>query len=193
MAVRDDGGLGYLVWEIIGGSSADIEGAAHLLSVKPQRLRAILRGHLRVSQEFVRERSWAEHLARTFPLTWAERRDAFGRRFELLSPRRGGTLCAPLDRGSFGYTLWLIIGGRSANVGQTARRLGLHPLTLSEMIQGKRSLPRKMQQGKEWIGAISTEFPESWARYADAFHVRLNELRRRTVGQRALRRIRRPQ
>ncbi len=75
----------------------------------------------------------------------------------------------PKDKASFGYVLWLIIGGKNANKGLAAQQLGIARPSLSNVIHGKKRISQQAIIQKRWRKILSTHYSERWRKHSDDF------------------------
>ena len=169
--------FGHVLWCIIGSQAPALAEAARRLAVTPHTLDSILHGRRQISQKALAEKNWRGVLAAYYPDAWPQYQAAFERHAVALPNGPGVKSCQPRDAKSFGFTVWLIIGGETANVKAAAQRLGIHPNSLSSILHGRHQISQKTMAERNWRGVFATHYPSAWLLHQAAFEQRAKRMR----------------
>jgi plasmid maintenance system antidote protein VapI len=96
-----------------------------------------------------------------------------------LSPSRDGRKSREPQRpDSFGYVLWLIIGGENARIGEAADLLGIDRPSLSKIIHNKQHISQFTMKSQRWPAVLAKHFPAGWMRHKSNFYKHAAKLKR---------------
>ncbi|MFY9287116.1 MAG: hypothetical protein WAO98_01315, partial [Alphaproteobacteria bacterium] len=173
---QDKNGLGYTLWLIIGGKTADMTRAADALGIFTSTLSGIIHRNRGITQKFIADKKWREQLARYYPEAWAIHGAAFEKHVETL--RDIPPVCdrEPENKDSFGHVLWKIIG-EDSNKREAAERLGIAKPTISTIFHTSTHVSRQMIEDKKWRTVLALYYPATWAQYKNQFEERARQLR----------------
>jgi|GEM_PF-2928622 plasmid maintenance system antidote protein VapI len=165
--------FGYVLWEILGGRDIDLDEAAARLQVSPDTLRIIIQGKQGVSQQEIKDKNWREIFVRYYPETWSFHELSFNQYAAFLKKHpakvREYKNLKPEDEKSFGYLLWLIIGGEDADINDAAQCLRIFPGTLDALLHGKKGISQQGIASRQWRTILAGHYPDAWRRYAVDF------------------------
>ncbi|MFY9288418.1 MAG: hypothetical protein WAO98_07940 [Alphaproteobacteria bacterium] len=177
--IEDSGSLGYVVAKIIGGSSARVGIAAQNLGVPYNTFSEFLHSSRAISRDYIETNKWASKLAEFYPEGWRKHGIVFQQRLELIERN---AVQEPQDKESFGHVLFLILGGRNANLAKAQKYLGISRSTLSKIIHNHRNgrdslfISQQLIVHKNWREAFAEHYPETWKLHAATFEERVKAL-----------------
>jgi hypothetical protein len=164
------------LWAILRTGNDNLTQAAARLKVKPAELSGIIRGHRSITSGYVQEKDWRQILARYYPQGWQTHAARFEAHARDLKRRGGRQASMPQDRGSFGYVLWKILGGRAIDMPLAALRLQLPGYRLSAIIHNHIPLSQRFVTSRHWDRVLSEHYPHAWAAHRDTFFARFEVL-----------------
>ncbi len=174
---KDKSSFGYVLWLIIGGENANFSIAAEHLGLNSQRISEYIHGKKEPSQEYIEANKWRELLALHYPDGWKQYGNLFGRRFKNLPAKpRTAVPKEPEDKSGFGYALWLVLGGKKANMELAAERLAIAPRRLSALIHGKQKTSQKYIEDNGWRAIFERHYPKTWKKNRDFFESSVKKL-----------------
>lgn len=74
-------------------------------------------------------------------------------------------LSEPDDKTSFGYTVWLTIGGPNGKIKNAAVLLKLTPSNMSSFLRGRHNVSAAAVAKKGWIRILEEKYPDGWREY----------------------------
>jgi len=119
---------------------------------------------------------WREILAAYYPDSWQRFVTIFEQRVTALPSKAVTSATKHQDDGSFGYALWLIIGGEKAKLDETAKQLGISLSTLCGFLHKKKRISQQVLAHKKWHMVFMTYYPEGWKQYMPLFEERAAKL-----------------
>jgi hypothetical protein len=164
------------LWSILRTGNDNREKAARRLNVTPGELSGIIRGHRSITSAYVQEKDWRQILARYYPQGWQTHAARFEAHARDLKHRGGRQAQIPIDRDSFGYVLWKILGGPAIDMPLAAQRLQLPSYRLSAIIHNHIPLSQRFATSRHWDRVLAEHYAHAWAAYRDAFFTRLEAL-----------------
>ncbi len=164
------------LWSILRTGNDNLNEAAARLQVTLAELSNILRGHRAITSHYVQDKAWRKSLARHYPQGWQRHAARFEAQAAKLKQRAGRQPRIPEDRGSFGYILWTILGGRRIDLPLAAQRLKLSSERLSGIVHGHTSLSRRFVSSKQWDRVLAEHYPDTWSKHRASFLARLETL-----------------
>jgi len=162
-------GFGYVLWLILGGKKMNLEKAAEQLNIDQTYLSSIIHGRIQTSQGSVSKKGWPKVLSEHYPEGWKQYGTMFDQHTGALKKRAGVSGTEPKDRNSFGYILWLILGGKDLNARQASEDLKIHPVALSMLFHGRQPVSQKTLIKKQWREVLARAYGEGWREHADEF------------------------
>jgi hypothetical protein len=168
--------FGYALWLVIGGENADVKEAASRLNARPCDLNSLISGACGISRQKVVLNRWPELLAEHYPEAWRRYGSVFEERLADLPERPGRTSREPRNKESFGHLLWLVLGGKKANVSKAAQRLEVKDCILSDILRGRKKPSQQWLKNKQWRKILAENYPDAWKQYEKVFDERVAEL-----------------
>jgi plasmid maintenance system antidote protein VapI len=147
----------------------NLEKAAEQLNIDQTYLSSIIHGRIRTSQGSVSKKDWQRVLSEHYADGWKQYGTMFDQHTSALKKRAGVPGVEPKDKNSFGYILWLILGGKDLNARQISEDLKIHPVALSMLFHGRQSVSQKTLIKKQWREVLAREYGEGWQEHADEF------------------------
>jgi hypothetical protein len=96
------------------------------------------------------------------------------RRNFLPKSKTGPLTREPIDKTSFGYTLWLILGSKEAKIRKAAKRLSVARQFLSDIIHGRRQISQQALRDKQWRETFAVHYTDGWNRHHNTFELRVH-------------------
>ncbi len=159
----------HVLWLILGGTNIDVVTATRHLKTDDTQLSAIFCGLRRISKKTMRKKQWRKVLAKHYALGWSQHAVAFERYAAMLPASAGVSSREPKDPDSFAHVLWLILGGKKAEISVSAARLNLSAQKLSSILHGRQNPPQGIIGRKSWRRVFAAHYPAAWAKYAARF------------------------
>ena len=78
----------------------------------------------------------------------------------------------PQDKDSFGYAVWLIIGGEEAKFSVSAKLLGIGRTALSEVVHSTANTNQEVLEKYNWREKMAAHFPDAWKQHEAIFEER---------------------
>jgi plasmid maintenance system antidote protein VapI len=174
---KDTESFGHILWLILGGKETEIVESAPRLNITAKQLTAIIHSRRKIYQEILSDNYWREILAAYYPNTWQKFSTTFEQRVTALPSKSGFTASDQReDDGSFGYALWLIIGGKKTNLAKTAQHLGISLSALCELLHRKKCISQRELADKKWRKVFVTHCGENWRQHLSSFEERAGKL-----------------
>jgi len=160
-----------LLRTIMGGDQIDYDKAAACFCVTRTEIRRVLRGDRPLTQEIIEKEKWREKLAIAFPKAWAQEMSAFEIAALKLEKNRKQGLAPqpPSDKNSLQYVIWLILGGKNANIRQAAILLNMSICCFEKNMRGKKPFPVAALIDTNWEQIFSTHFSAAWQQHGKDF------------------------
>lgn len=167
--------IGFVLWNILGGSLFETDQAMRLLRVTRSQLVSILNNDQSVTQQFIGRREWPARLAEHYNEGWLAFGEQFNERLGKLQPRPGGARRTPepRDQTSLGHTFWKIIEGRP---GRAVHLVGVSRHELRRIFRNQRKAAALMPKLAVWRERFCLHFPKTWELYRAEFEERVRAL-----------------
>lgn len=158
-------GIGYIIWEIIGGKAADTRSAAKLLGVSTGQLNDVIYNKTLISSRLIEERNWRGVFQKNFPEKWTQHEQKFNALTAKLPAHIGRQSFEPENKDSAGYWLWLIVGGKNIRLKETAKLLNVGAPTLSMFIHDRRKVSQQTITDNQWFKKLAEKHHDTWSLY----------------------------
>ncbi len=175
--IAPEGCFGHVLWRILGGDNANISRASTLLGIAVPTLNNVIRGNVDTTQTIVAGKRWAEILASHYPELWEIHQAEFTRCVRRLRVHRPSRAQRPTNIGSFGYVVWMILGGEEIRVDKAAERLLVHASYLSAVLHGRTRPFQKTIRRKKWRETFARYYADAWKTYKNQFEEKARALR----------------
>ena len=173
---KDKDSFEWLIWRIAGGYRMNRRFVAKLLGFKnPLHLRYFFSGRQPLSQKAILARRWKKILKREFPEAWKEWGGLFDERLKLLRLHKGKIRGEIEDKDSFGYALYLVLGGENIDAPVAARRLKISERALNLYFQGG-YISQDIARRRDWRKVFARYYAESWNENRIFFEEQFQEL-----------------